>query len=58
MTITDMRFGIIRTKSDNITELFVLDGKNCCVCHRPTEVGKNKTRRYCTNDKCNALIID
>jgi hypothetical protein len=58
MTAQDMRFGIIREKSLNISETFSLDGKYCNVCHLPTEIGNDKTRRYCTNNKCNALIID
>lgn len=58
MTQQDMRFGIIRSKTENISEMLTPDCKFCHVCNRPTLSGADKRKRYCSNDKCNALIIE
>lgn len=54
----DMRFGIIRSKTDTEVKEYHLDGKHCPVCHWPTETSDDITRRYCTSTKCSALIVE
>lgn len=51
----DMRFGIIRDKINNEETILIPDKKLCPVCNMPTVTANN--RRYCTNNKCNALIL-
>lgn len=52
----DLRFHVIREKI-TIEAVYNFDGKCCHVCNTPTEVGVDPSRRYCSNGKCNALII-
>lgn len=57
MTKPDLRFHVIREKSDKSDMIYRFDGKRCSVCNMPTEVGDDPSRRYCSNGKCNALIV-
>lgn len=57
MTKPDLRFHVIRDKSTKSEVVYRFDGKHCHVCNMPTEVGADPSRRYCSNSKCNALII-
>lgn len=54
----DMRFGVIREKHQPSSDLYTLDGEYCPVCHLPTEIGGDVTRRYCTNKRCNAMVTE
>jgi len=54
----DMRYGIVRSEAEIETNSYVIDGKLCPKCRKLTVKGNDKTRRYCTNNSCNALIID
>ena len=54
---TDMRFGVIRDKSAKSEKVYKFDGGHCHVCNLPTEVSEDSSRRYCSNEKCNALIV-
>jgi hypothetical protein len=57
----DMRFGVIRDQPDRRSHTTVdynLDGEYCPSCHMPTEVGIDPRRRYCTNKKCNAMVLE
>lgn len=54
----DLRFHVIRDKSTKSETVYSFDGKYCCLCGMPTEVGEDLSRRYCSNAKCNALIIE
>lgn len=57
MKPSDMRFHVIRDKSAKSDTVYSFDGLHCHVCNMPTEVGLDVSRRYCSNDKCNALIV-
>lgn len=52
----DLRFHVIRDKV-TLTGSYEPDGERCHVCNMPTEVGADSSRRYCSNVKCNALIV-
>lgn len=52
----DMRFGIIRNKIEVEDKHLSLDGLNCPDCGQHTEAENG--RRYCVNNKCNALILE
>jgi hypothetical protein len=54
----DMRFGVIREKTAASEQVYTLDEKRCPECHWPTEIGDDPLRRYCTNKKCNAFILE
>jgi hypothetical protein len=54
----DMRFGIIRSVSEGEVQEYTLDDKRCPDCHGSTAVGDDVYRRYCTNKKCNAMILE
>jgi NAD-dependent DNA ligase len=51
-----MQFHVIREKI-TIEADYTFDGERCHVCNMPTVVGADPSRRYCSNSKCNALII-
>lgn len=53
----DLRFHVIRDKSVKSDTVYKFDGLHCHVCNMPTEVANDLSRRYCSNEKCNALII-
>ena len=57
MTKQNMQFGTIRDKSSKSEMVYSFDGERCHVCNMPTVVGVDPSRRYCSNVKCNALII-
>lgn len=57
MKPSDMRFGVIRDKSNKSETVYRFDGKHCDVCNMPTEVEGDPSRRYCSNSKCNALFV-
>lgn len=55
----DMRFGVIRDSSEMEKKVYELDQKTCHVCHWPTEIPVDDPyRRYCTNLKCQAFILE
>jgi hypothetical protein len=53
----DLRFHTIRDKSAKSETVYKFDGERCHVCNMLTEVGEDVSRRYCSNLKCNALIV-
>ena len=53
----DLRFHVIRDKCTKSELVYGFDGECCHVCNLPTEVGDDSSRRYCSNGKCNALIV-
>lgn len=53
----DLRFHVIRDKVE-VAGKYTPDGLRCHVCNMPTVVGIDPSRRYCSNAKCNALIIE
>ena len=55
---TDMRFGIIRDTRSQDAQEYTLDDKRCPDCHSSTVVGEDPRRRYCSNKKCNAFILE
>lgn len=59
MTQQDMRFGIVRDEVAKSSLVYGMDEKHCPVCHWPTEIlVDDPLRRYCTNKKCNAFILE
>lgn len=58
MSQHDMRFDVIRDTFKVLESNYEPDGKVCPNCHRPTVIGDDKTRRYCLNKTCNALIVE
>jgi hypothetical protein len=56
MNKQDMRFGVIRMKQELRTMDLAPDGGKCPYCNHDTEAAYG--RRYCTNSRCNALILE
>lgn len=54
----DMRFDVIRDEVKVIENSYEADDKSCPNCKLPTVIGDDKTRRYCCNRMCNALIVE
>jgi ribosomal protein S27AE len=55
----DMRFDVIRNEYKVTEGSYALNGERCPNCgQRSIVIGDDKTRRYCSNKMCNALILE
>lgn len=52
------QFEIVRQKLEASDGKYTLDGRSCPACNHATVIGSDLKRRYCTRDKCNALMLE